>query len=85
MFPIKIDDSGMISKAVYNKLTKVCDEVRWSVFFKSCRLMMGMHQSEFASHVGITQGYLSKIEAGDKLPGEETRSRLMKLLNERVK
>jgi len=85
MFPINVDDSGMISKAVYNKITKVCDEVRWSVFFKSCRLMLGMQQADFANSVGISQGYLSRIEAGEKIPGTDTRKRLMNLLNERVK
>ena len=49
--------------------------------FKATRTLNGMQQREFAKILGISQGYLSKIENGFLLPDTIEVFKFMKLIN----
>lgn len=48
----------------------------FSVYLKKLRLHLGLSQDELAELLGYKQGYLSKVELGEKPPSDELINRL---------
>lgn len=84
MFDALLTEEGRLNPCLYKRFTQAQSTVRWAIFFAAARMMSGLPQYQFAREIGVSQGYLSRIEAGERTPTPQAKNGLLSFINKEL-